>query len=224
MKHPNAIVQRYIEVANDFYTEFHKTNPRNEYNAKMGNCLNATRVTLDVMRHFNIKATALSVRFYAYNHAWMERVRIEGRLPSGDAEANEWVLKYGAWALGVDTVDRGEEHAYPGHVVAIVQGHIIDASVGQFSRPQRGIPFPEVIAVPTFPRFFKKKEATRMMDPATGACAMWFSRDEDRQYERESGFQPHARNREIVEELVMRVRGERKIVMTNERPFEVMKR
>src|SRR5271155_4734145 len=66
-------------------------------------CVNATRICLDVMHAFNVRAVPLSVQAVAMNATYRQKLDKLGRFPTAE-ELKPW-LNEGAWSLGVDIRD-----------------------------------------------------------------------------------------------------------------------
>lgn len=164
-------------------------------------CLNATRVLLDVMRSFNVRAEPLSVRAMAMNAIYMQKLDEIGRMPL-ESELNDWIAE-GAWALGTDTRPESSDESknqWAGHLVALVQDFLVDAAAVQMSRPAKGIEIPDVFVAPVTPGFLKgKKPIVSVSDE--GAQLFYWSRLGDRSWEKLSGFQRHGMNVELAEEI-----------------------
>ena len=111
-------------------------------------CLNASRVTLDVLRHFGITAHPESVLVSLYNPTWVLLVEAHGRRPVTEAEAQQWVAM-GGWCLGCGGLkEPSEAHGgWDGHLVVRVGSMIIDPSAGQFDRPEKGIMVPQIVTI-----------------------------------------------------------------------------
>ena len=92
-------------------------------------CINGTRVAIEVLRRFGIRAQPLSVRLMLFNRfGWdlFERgIRVE-RWPTH------------AWSIGVaETNDPSDPGKWHGHLVAEGHDWTLDLSASQFNRPGR---------------------------------------------------------------------------------------
>ncbi len=176
-------------------------------------CVNATRVCLEVMRAFHVRAEPLSVDALAVNRAWLALTTSLGRdLGHGPETAEETRLfqKAGAWAVGFDTEPRSTDNAknvWPGHLVAIVQKEwIVDAAAIQMSRPHKHIAIPDVF-VGHAPKAFLKGKSQTAFESGEGARLVYQARLEDRSWETLSGFRPHEHNLMMAREIVLRMRS-----------------
>lgn len=183
---PGPFIRQFVEVATPILAR--------EYTSER--CLNATRICIDVMQHFHVRAVPLSVKASAFNRAFVERVNLLGRLPT-QSEFATWPAD--AWSVGIDTRQRTLGDGYPGHVVAIVQEWLVDASAIQFSRPAKGMDVPDIFVGGTTPRFLKGKDP--LMFGESGTVLRYEARLEDKGYLVASGFQRSAWNVEVAKEI-----------------------
>jgi hypothetical protein len=199
--HPNAFVRLFAEEATYVLREMVTYVGPAQRN---GHCLNATRICIDTLDKFGIKATPLSVEMMAWNREYDVLTRRLGRMPT----AADWEGTT-AWAIGTDTrVGANDQafNAWPGHLVAVVQDHVVDCSAGQFSRPQKGITVPDVFIVANATaRFLKGKGKCAAVNNVEGSALWYMARPKDRSYVGLSGFQRHVHNTEIVIEIAQRM-------------------
>jgi len=139
------IIKLFVEVAAPIFRERFRAD----------SCINATRVTVEVLRAFGVRAEPCSVLFVAANGAYVRRLSERGSLPDKET-LDRWIAEDGAWALGVDTTST-RDGKFAGHLVAIAQDFLIDASARQFSRPERSLVVPDIFVGETNPRFRKGK-------------------------------------------------------------------
>lgn len=169
-------------------------------------CLNATRILLDVMRAFNVSAAPMSVTLVAMNRIFAERCDRHGGLPS-EEEMQVWIAE-GAWSLGVDTREHRTDWAtnsWAGHLVAVVQGAwLVDASMIQFSRPEKAMRMPDIFVGHASARFQKGKDGAHFVSPED-AHVMYHARLDDKSYKIIDGFQPHVLNVELAAEIANRM-------------------
>lgn len=168
-------------------------------------CVNATRVCLDVMGMFNVRAFPLSVQAVAMNRAYRVKLAELERMPTAD-ELPGWVAD-GAWAIGVDTRESAsdtEANAWGGHLVAIVQDWIVDSAALQMSRPAKGIDVPDIFVGATSRRFLKGKAAVAFESDG-GAILTYTPRLEDESWKDLEGFQPHHGNAKAACEIANRM-------------------
>jgi hypothetical protein len=101
---------------------------------RLDSCIAMTRCAIEVLRAFGLEAQPANVEVVAANQTFMRlmgegNIRMEDKLP-------DWAVAEGAWAVGLGLRPKDEE---VGHVVAILDDQVIDLSLDQASRPQRGI-------------------------------------------------------------------------------------
>jgi hypothetical protein len=98
-------------------------------------CIVSTRIAIDVLQHFKIKAEAISVSAMVCNPVHVAKVKEIGRQPLTEEEAQEWANN-GAW----DVLIGPPKEPGIGHVVALTDTRIlIDLSIDQANRPHKNI-------------------------------------------------------------------------------------
>lgn len=105
-----------------------------------GSCVQATRVGIEALNYFGVKAKPLTVMMICGNNAWAEWMKL-------DTFGSEQMPDE-AWSVGIDPVLRPGERGFPGHLVIEVDGQLLDLDAGFYSRPDRGIHIPETVLVP----------------------------------------------------------------------------
>jgi hypothetical protein len=95
-------------------------------------CILHTRVATTAIRHFGVRARPLACRLMVCNQAYVDLRTELGRPPAPDeytAEAHTVGIGYGSDGPGYDA-----------HVVTVVEDrYVLDLTLDQASRPQRGI-------------------------------------------------------------------------------------
>jgi hypothetical protein len=185
-------------------------------------CVNATRICLDVMRAFNVRALPLSVQAVAMNCTYRAKVAELGRMPT-DEELSRWVHDDGAWAIGIDVRESANDtnaNAWGGHLIAIVQDWIVDSAALQLSRPSKGISIPDIFIGATSRRFIKGKGSVGF-ESDNGAILTYTPRPEDESWKTLPGFQSHSYNTEITCEIanhMARMMGRRAVFSMRTEP------
>lgn len=155
-------------------------------------CLNATRILLDVLRELGFKARPLSVRAFAFNEVYIDRLK-RGLPPLADPAS---------WGLGIETRPNVGGKGWPGHVVALVENRwLVDGSAGQFARPAKDILVPRVLVG----EFSKKGRASYTLEG--GGEILYEARPHDVSFTKMPGFQPHEGNVGIAKEILRRVQA-----------------
>lgn len=151
-------------------------------------CLNASRILLEVFHGIGVQARPISVRAFAYNGVYMERL-FGGLNPMEDPRA---------WGVAVETrPGMGDPGGWPGHLVVLVESKwIIDGSSGQFARPEKGILVPNLF-VGVWP---KKGTAIYQLDE--GGVLRYEQRKRDLSYQMMAGFRCHADNQRLATEIL----------------------
>ncbi len=105
-----------------------------------GSCVQATRVGIEALRYFGVKAEPLTVMMICGNLAWAEWMKL-------DTFGSEQMPDE-AWSVGIDPVLHPGERGFPGHLVIEVDGNLLDLDAGFYSRPDRGIHIPPTVLIP----------------------------------------------------------------------------
>jgi len=167
-------------------------------------CLNATRVAVEVMKRFSLATEPVSVTATAMNGIYAERVKKMGREPT-QQDVNEWAA-LGGWAVGID-LNGVENGKWAGHLVCVVgKEWLVDAAAGQFSRPEKQIPVPEVFVGQVTPRWHKGKEGANFEGPE-GAVLCYRARVGEATWMKQPGWQASKENMQAAEEIVKRMKG-----------------
>ena len=109
-------------------------------------CLFGTRAFLHVCDYYGIPAKALPAWALAVNEAWLTWAASNGGaerlLELRRSQADEVTpMPAAAWSVGIDLQQR--VGGYPGHLVAVAEGLLVDTTVIQFSRPDKDIRIPD---------------------------------------------------------------------------------
>ena len=117
--------------------------------AAVDSCILTTRVTIDVLRRYDVRCRPLAVKLLAMNAEWAKREK------SGEEPTEAW-KQQGAWCVGMGygAPDHKPEGGFDGHVVTIAEEALLmDLSLDQASRPEHGMRLkPAVFALE--PAFF----------------------------------------------------------------------
>lgn len=95
-------------------------------------CIASSRVLSEVLRYFGYTSEPFPVSVCAFNKAGFER------LNTGDHDVANWPEE--AWSVGIQGSGVSKDNRWDGHLVLLVDGRwLVDPSLDQVSRPQRGI-------------------------------------------------------------------------------------
>jgi hypothetical protein len=148
MERTNFILRLLLEYARPIILEEFKTD----------SCIASTRIGLDVLDHYGILAEPLTVKTTIFNPVMLQRHESGERLPTNDAEMQEWVGKYRAWAIGLGFGGDQGPHKWPGHLVLHAEKTtMLDLSIDQANRPQWDISL-HPFGTNTFPEFLAGDE------------------------------------------------------------------
>lgn len=107
---------------------------------QIGRCIQATRVGLEALRYFGVEAKPLVTLMMVGNAAWAEWMLAGSPQPMPDE----------VWSVGIDPKECGRR-GFPGHLVILVEEHLLDLDAGLYARPQHGIFVPPTILTPVRP-------------------------------------------------------------------------
>lgn len=188
---PGPLIRLFVEVAMPILRERFIDN----------RCLNATRVCLEVMSALHVRVLPVSVFALASNKVWVDKLQAAGRMPTG-AELPGWIAD-GAWSIGIDTRDESNDaakNAWAGHLVAVVQDHLVDCSAIQMSRPHKNMALPDIFVGHVTTRFLKGKDSVTFQSGGDGAFLSYRLRD-DVSWVDAAGFLPSKHNMEVAAEI-----------------------
>jgi hypothetical protein len=169
-------------------------------------CLNATRVILEVAKGLRLPARPLVVETIAMNAPFVELMVTHQRMPQSAEERERWYAETGAHAVGVGLGGDPEEGRWPGHIVAIVKGWLVDASASQMNRPQHKMRVPEVVVVDAPERFQSGHlSLNHLLDD--GTLLNYNARPENISYRTLEGFQRSEVNIEVARIILSSLRS-----------------
>src|SRR5262249_19675878 len=127
-----------------------------------------------------------------------------GRLPTDTEEYRRWVEESGCWWLTLGGGGDPEPGRWPGHVGVVVwEGVLIDLTLPQASRPQRGIVLTPT-AVQVGPGFLGGSD--HRIVTMNGAELYYRARPEDRSFMRSPDWIDRQRHRDVVRNILRRTR------------------
>lgn len=108
-------------------------------------CIASTRTVIRVLHHFGYNAVPCPVQLMVFNQKFIEAVNKSGWPSMQGDDFIRWCDETGAWSVGVGTKIPGE--TVVGHLVAVLEKKrfLIDASLDQANRPNRGIVLPGTV-------------------------------------------------------------------------------
>lgn len=167
-------------------------------------CIAATRVGLDVLGHFGVAAAPLTVEAEVFNAIQIQLLRERGGPPKDWKEAGEW-MRQGAWAHGIGTRESRGREGWPGHLVMIVgERQLVDLSIGQANKPEKGIVLGEPIVCEVTRPFMQERE--RLVLTKDGILLTYLARSRDLSYrQRPEWRSDQPLTRLVVERTIKRV-------------------
>jgi hypothetical protein len=171
-------------------------------------CIAAARVLIDVLAELHVKARPLSVSIDVFNRPFIERAEAEGGgLPETTEEYQRWVAECGAWWLTLGhAASEAEPGKWPGHVVVVAwESILVDLSLPQGSRPQRGI---RLVPLAIRVKPDDLDGVGRRVVEVNGCELHYRGRPDDRSYQTAPDWQDRRRHEATVREILAHVRAE----------------
>jgi hypothetical protein len=148
-------------------------------------CIAATRVTLDVFRHFGVRGYPQVVQLDVFNPAFRLLTNKLGRMPTEEeARAHDdiWLVTVGFPRDNeLDSLVGFLAGRWHGHLVALLRlgrRHVlVDASLKQAERPEKGIALPDILTL-TVPASFPQGEPYAIHDVERGCILGYRPRQE----------------------------------------------
>lgn len=182
-----------------------------EFNAD--SCIAATRVVIDVLKHFHIPAYGLAVNCSIFSPNFVAAVEAGERPPEEREQLGEWLDKFKAHSVGLGMPGGGERGKWgteAGHVVAAVPTlqTFVDASLDQCNRPEKQIVLPGVITVRVESQaFFADEELADLM--CNGSLLMYRARPAEKEFMRSTNWKSKSLTRAIVKTLIAEIEERR---------------
>lgn len=172
-------------------------------------CVATARVLSRVFEAVGINQEPMAVAIAIYNRRFVEQTD-RGVEPPTDRDAlREWCELTGAYSVGAAPGGVPNSRGFNGHVVVWLPdlAAIVDGSVGQMARPERGIVLPETIAW-TLDRAARERfeSGGRLAREVFGSLVI-FNRIDDESFRRAPDWQDETRTDEIVRRLVRTAKG-----------------
>lgn len=161
-----------------------------------GTCVLVSHIVQDVLRRFGFDAGLLSCVVLAHNPIAAQCHRESEGLTHEEAEklANEYQKRGGRHILAIgDPSDPVGEGGWAGHLVNVIDGFLLDFTLGQFSRPQKQLDIGPV-AVPLM-HSAPWPELTRVtaLSRHDGAMVTWYANTGNLRYQAGRAAQPDTR-------------------------------
>jgi hypothetical protein len=146
-------------------------------------CIATCRILREVLAAYGYKAREVPVTVQVLNGP-MQKLVDEGPLPDDRAERVALFHQRGAWGVGIGLAHPGDPIVpgkYYGHLVLSVNGLLVDASLQQAQREQRGIVLPSLLWCRPEQGFFAKSKGQQTRG-TVGECLVSYRRLRDDSY------------------------------------------
>jgi hypothetical protein len=165
-------------------------------------CIVSTRIAIDVLDYFGIKAKALPVKLGAYNPLAWESVE-KGVEPDWNG---------GAWGVGIGTASpiaftRQSPSGVDGHLVALVEDTtLLDLSIDQASRPAKGITLAPYFGAIRPENLAGFEEGEGLVFRVDGDCRIVYWRHPERFHLQAPDWTDRSRRKDLVGRIIRAVR------------------
>ena len=146
-----SMIERYSLIARAEILRGHAPN----------SCIASTWITIQVFHNLGYEALPLEVRLSIGNAAYRQLCDRHGA-PRNGGELERWAEEHGAQVIGIGFDPPGP--GIGGHLVAVVEGWLIDGSIDQANDPSHGIVLPPVHWGHMDPSFLSKARILNRMD------------------------------------------------------------
>ncbi|OHD23816.1 MAG: hypothetical protein A2Y38_17150 [Spirochaetes bacterium GWB1_59_5] len=190
-----AVIERFCYFAAPILKEYFRPD----------SCLNATRVIIGVLDYFGVACREMSVLALVFNEVWWKRMEEKNAFPESAEESDTWVAD-GGWSLYCGPDNEETSTGWPGHLVVLAAGHLIDPFARQFCRNDHKILAPDILVVPVSRDFatgakhvhFKPPEAPAGFNSVIAYRAL----PHDKRYEEMPGWTNQRENPAVALEIV----------------------
>lgn len=169
-------------------------------------CIATVAVLCRVFRHFGFRARGIPVSVVIRNPKFLKCMGAGMRLPDDPKLLREWMESTGSWCIGIvpESALESAMRGYPGfggHLVCHVQDVLVDASIAQANRPQKGIELPPFCAFPASKRFL---QGDGMMVGNMNGCEVEYRPLRDHSWRQAPDWSDERRYRETVNAIIER--------------------
>jgi hypothetical protein len=145
-------------------------------------CVATCKILQAVFAEYRYKARAVAVTVQILNGP-MQKLVEQGPLPKDHDERIALFNQHGAWGVGIVPPENGllKPNSFGGHLVLNVNGLLVDASLQQAQREQKGIMLPPLLCGRPGSNFFAKSKGQRT-GVRVGECLVSYKRLRDDSY------------------------------------------
>ena len=186
------VLQAYVEAAREVLPQEFRPD----------SCLNATRVCIEALKYHGVEARPLVVDMIVANAIADRMFDEHDGWPKTDEDVQRW-MDLGSWVLQIDGKGIDGTPGWPHHLIAHVGDYLVDSSLGQASRPAKGIELPWVCAFPRGPFLVEQDSVT--YDAPGGVKIGLRARPDVTSFMFQSGFQPHVGNMQVATKVAARM-------------------
>jgi hypothetical protein len=178
-------------------------------------CIESTWIACEVAKQLGVQAEPLAVQTTVFNPAMVAAMEANPNIFDewqriGDGDAKKQMDLFGGWIIKIGQNDTPDPGKWNGHLVALLQGHLIDLSLDQAERPTKNITGlkPIFFPFPVTPAFLSGQDELVAQDPNKIRVAYRARRDLS--YCNTPAWMKHlVEKRNIVADIVWRIQRSR---------------
>jgi hypothetical protein len=172
-------------------------------------CVATCKILQTVFAEYGYKARAVAVTVQVLNGP-MQKLVEQGPLPEDHDERMALFNQHGAWGVGIVPPENGQlkPNSFGGHLVLNVNGVLVDASLQQAQREQKGILLPALLCGHPGSSFFAKSKGQRT-GVKVGECLVSYRRLRDDSYTTGKNWREEYAGRPEAYLKIMRLMRER---------------
>lgn len=172
--------------------------------AGRGRCVLVSHIAQDVLRRFGFDSELLSCVVEAHNSLAAQYRRESDGLTREEAEklANEYQKRGGhVLVIGDPNDSDSDGGGWSGHLVNVIDGFLLDFTLGQFSRPQKQLDLGPVVVPLMHPAPWPELTLVTVLSRQDGAMVTWYANPGNLRYQAGRAAQPDTR-RGVVDAIV----------------------
>lgn len=166
--------------------------------------LATTRVFIEVMAQFRLKAKPLATEMVAMNPVFASLLIKNEGPPKSKEQMDTWIDAYGAWSVGTSS-SASSGKGYPFHLVAVLGDWLVDASLGHYARPTKNLRLPPVLVAghsgPGFLSGLTPLEVAKGGSSADSSVISYLARPKVTDYKYLGSFARSPHNLEMAEKI-----------------------
>lgn len=164
-----------------------------------GRCVLVSHIAQDALQRFGFDASCLACVVEAHNHLAAQYRRESEGMMHEEAEklANEYRKRGGHILVIGDPNDPDGDGGWSGHLVNVIDGFLLDFTLGQFSRPQKQLDLGPVAVPLMHPAPWPELTRVTALSRQDGATVTWYANPSNLRYQSGRAAKPETRARVV---------------------------